>query len=98
MYANRKNLTAQELALRLNELESAVRAPRTGDRLKAAEGLAMYIARSAPSGQIANLAMLVISDLVEVRAKPDNPGGNEALEKRLGQLRAVLAESEGAGG
>lgn len=96
MYANRKNLTARELSLRLNELESVVRAPRTGDCLKAAEGLAMYIARSAPSGQIANLAMLVMSDLVEIRDKPDRLNGTDALDKRLAQLRTVLAQSKDA--
>jgi hypothetical protein len=90
VYANRKCLTVHELTLRLNELESVVRAPRTADCLKVAEGLAMYIARSAPSGQIANLAMLVMSDLVEIRAKPDKLNGTEVLDKRLAQLRTAL--------
>jgi hypothetical protein len=96
VYANRKNLTAHELTLRLNELESAVRPPLAIDRLKLAEGLAMYIARSAPSGQIANLAMLVMSDLAEIRSKPDRLAGNGTLEKRLAELRTVLAESKDA--
>ena len=98
MYANRKNLTARELTLRLNELESAIRGLRTSDRLKLAEGLAMYIARSAPSGEIANLAMHVISDLAEIRGKPDKLNGTEVLENRLEQLRTVLAQREDAGG
>jgi hypothetical protein len=61
--------------------------------LKMAEGLAMYIARSAPNGQIANLAMQVISDLIQIQTKPE---ANGSLEKTLLQLRNALGESAGA--
>jgi hypothetical protein len=54
-----------------------------------AEALAMYIARSAPSGQIANLAMQVMSDLIQIRS---NLEAGASIEKTLSQLRTALRE------
>ena len=83
-------LTANELMLRLTELEALMQAPMVDGHLKMAEGLAMYIARSAPSGQIANLAMQVMSDLIEVRTRPEADG---SIQKTLSQLRTALREA-----
>jgi hypothetical protein len=90
VYANRARLTANELTLRLRELEAAMQAPMVDGNLAMAEGLAMYIARSAPNGQIANLAMQVMSDLIQIRSKSE---ANGSLEKTLSQLRAALREA-----
>lgn len=90
MYANRAKLAPNELMVRLSELEALRRVPMTSGKLELAEGLVMYIARSAPSGQIANLSMQVMSALNEIRSKP---GANETLEKTLSQLRTSLSEA-----
>lgn len=50
----------------------------------------MYVARSAPNGQIANLSMQVLSALIQIRS---NPGANETLEETLSQLRTSLSEA-----
>ena len=91
MYANRAKLAPNELMVRLSELEALMRAPVTNGSLELGEGLVMYItARSAPNGQIANLAMQVMSALIQIRGKP---GANETLEKTLAQLRTSLSEA-----
>lgn len=90
MYANRAKLAPNELMVRLSELEALMRAPMTNGNLELCEGLVMYIARSAPNGQIANLAMQVMSTLIQLRRKP---GANETLEKTLSQLRTSLSEA-----
>ena len=87
MYANRARLTAGELMLRFSELEALTRAPMADGNLKMAEGLAMYVARSAPNGQIANLAMQVMSELIQIRSQPEADG---SLEKALSQLETAL--------
>jgi hypothetical protein len=67
-----------------------MRAPMSDRDLEMAEGLVMYIARSAPNGQIANLSMQVMSALNQIRSEP---GANETLEKALSQLRSALGEA-----
>jgi hypothetical protein len=59
----------------------------------ATEGLAMHIARSAPNGQIANLAMQVMSELIQIHSTPEADG---SLEKTLAQLRTALREASAA--
>jgi hypothetical protein len=76
--------------LRFTELEAMTRAPAVDGHLAMAEGLAMYIARSAPNGQIANLAMQLMSDLIQVRSKSE---ANGSLEKTLSQLGIALREA-----
>jgi hypothetical protein len=90
VYANRARLTAGELMLRFSELEALTRAPMVDGNLKMAEGLAMYIARSAPNGQIANLAMRAMSELIQMRSKPEADG---SLEITLSQLKTALGEA-----
>jgi hypothetical protein len=79
--------------LRFTELEAVTRAPTVNGHLRMAEGLAMYIARSAPNGQIANLAMQVMSELIQIQSKPEADG---SLEKTLAQLRTALREASDA--
>jgi hypothetical protein len=76
--------------LRFSELEALTRAPMVNGSAEMAEGLAMYIARSAPTGQIANLAMQAMSDLVQIRGRREADG---SLEKTLSQLRTALMEA-----
>jgi hypothetical protein len=76
--------------LRFSELETVVQAPSADGNLEMAEALAMYVARSAPNGQIANLAMQVISDLIQIRTKSQ---ANGSLEITLSQLRTALREA-----
>ena len=91
MYANRARLNAEELMLRCIELEAAMESPLVDGHLKMAEGLTMYIARSAPNGRIANLAMHIMSDLVQLRTRPE-PG--ERIRETLSQLRTALREAK----
>lgn len=90
MYANRAKLAPSELMVRLSELEALMRAPMADGNLEMAEDLVMYVARSAPNGQIANLSMQVLSALIQIRS---NPGANETLEETLSQLRTSLSEA-----
>jgi acid phosphatase family membrane protein YuiD len=90
VYANRARLTADELMLRFSELEALSRGPMVDGHLGMAEGLAMYIARSAPNGQVANLAMQVMSDLIQIRNKS---GVDASLQNTLSQLRTALTEA-----
>jgi hypothetical protein len=90
VYANRAKLTADELMLRLSELEAAIRALPADGNSRRAEGLAMYIARNAPSGPIANLAMRVMSDVIQHRGSAELNG---SLGATVSQLRAALEEA-----
>ena len=84
MYANRARLTPNELVLRLDELRTAIKSRTVDGNLYKAEALAMYIARSAPNGRIANLAMRAISAVGDLR---------KVREAQVdGQLEALLSE------
>jgi hypothetical protein len=75
--------------LRLDELEAAINSPIAEDNLYKAEALAMYIARSAPNGPVANLAMQVMSAAIDLRSgNPSQVNGN--LKDVLSQLRSAL--------
>jgi hypothetical protein len=91
VYANRTRATAKELMLRFGELEAVIRSPRAIGTLDKAEGLAMYIARSAPSGQVANLAMLVMSAAIDLRANRQ-PDADGRLDNTLSRLRTALEQ------
>jgi hypothetical protein len=92
-YANRSKLTVEEMMFRLDELEQLLQFPRVDGHAGKAGGLAMYIARSAPSGHIANLAMQVMSAASELRE------GNEAQTRAafntaLTELRLALRQAK----
>jgi hypothetical protein len=73
--------------LRFSELEAALQSPSVARNLVMAEGLAMYIARSAPNGHVANLAMRVMSELGQLRSTP-HPNGS--VHKAMSDLRSAL--------
>ena len=65
--------------------------PAQVDRAKAA---AVWIARHAPHGRVANLAMQLMSSLHETRGTEEIPGG---FRMALARLRAALQDIENAG-
>jgi hypothetical protein len=92
MYANRKNLSPAELIVRCDELVAVIGAPAAKDSADKAQALAMYIARSAPNGSIANLAMQVMSAAAHLRN--GNPqAANDTLRATLAQLQIALGEA-----
>jgi hypothetical protein len=64
--------------------------PAQVERAKAG---AVWIARHAPHGRIANLAMQLMSALHETRGTEEIPGG---FRMALARLRAALHDSENA--
>jgi hypothetical protein len=92
VYANRKSLTPGELMVRFDELAALIGAPAARDTVDKAQALAMYIARSAPNGTIANLAMQVMSAAVHLHN--GNPQvANDTLKAALSQLQIALSEA-----
>ena len=92
MYANRKSLTPTELIVRFEELEAVLHAPAAQDSVDKAQALAMYIARSAPNGAIANLAMQVMSAAVHLHNGSPQVA-NDTLKATLSQLQIALSEA-----
>ncbi len=90
MYANRANLTPTGLMLKLDELETALQPPIVNGK---AEMLAVSIARSAPSGLIANLAMQVMSAAICLRSGSVQDGDGR-LAKTLSELRTALKAAQ----
>src|SRR5688500_12136860 len=92
MYANRKSLTLGELIVRFEELEAVIRSADAHDSVDKAQALAMYIARSAPNGSIANLAMQVMSAAAHLGN--GNPHfANDTLHATLSQLQIALSQA-----
>jgi hypothetical protein len=90
MYANRTRLTTQELLLRLAELEAIMASPDQEANLEKAQALAMYIARSAANGQIANLAMQAMSAVKDLQSAREVQGDRKNLPAVLSELSAKL--------
>lgn len=78
---------------RLDELEASIRSPNLNGNLVKAEMLAVCIARSAPSGSIANLAMQVMSAAIHLR-KGTAPDANDSLAKTLPELRSAIEAAQ----
>ena len=93
MYANRAKLKPSELILRLDELELVLASPGAEGHLEKAEALAMYIARNAASGPIANRAMQLMSAAIQLRGA-DRPDAGDSLQQALSQLRAAFENIE----
>lgn len=93
MYSNRARLTPSELMLRLDELDAVIRLPKANGSLDKAAALAMYIARSAPNGHVANLAMQVLSAALQLQIN-DQPLADGSLIKTLSQLRTALQKAK----
>ena len=83
-----------ELLARLKEMEELLQFPGVAGHVVRATQLATSIAREAPHGRIANLAMRVISEAHALRdaalpLKPDRTGLNTVLWR----LRLALQEA-----
>ena len=70
------------------ELESLLFAPRNGSHVEKVNTLALQIARNAPDGRVANLAMRLMSAVHE--ARPHEPA--EQVSQGLATLRAAVEE------
>jgi hypothetical protein len=79
--------------VRFDELAAVIAAPDEQDTVDKAQALAMYIARSAPNGAIANLAMQVMSAAGHLRN--GNPQvGNDLLKATLSELQIALGKAK----
>ena len=78
---------------RLAEVEALLMPPLLPAQVERAKAGAVWIARHAPHGRIANLAMQLMSALHETRGTEEIPGG---FRMALARLRADLQDSEKA--
>jgi hypothetical protein len=78
---------------RLDELEAAIQSPNLNGSLVKAEMLAVHIARNAPTGPIANLAMQVMSAAIQIR-KGTARDANDSLAKTLPELRSAIEAAQ----
>jgi hypothetical protein len=93
VYPNRSKLTVEEMMFRLDELEQLLQLPKVDGHAEKADGLAMYIARSAPSGHIANLAMQMMSAATELREGYTGEM-RHAFDTTLTSLRLALHQAK----
>jgi hypothetical protein len=75
----------------LDEIEKLLRPPLVTQQLQRANQMLVSIARNAPQGGVANLAMQLMSALHESTAPQDLP---DAVPLLLARLRAALQETE----
>jgi hypothetical protein len=75
---------AEELRARFAQLDEWLKPPLIGTHVDRAKAAAIWIARNAPHGHIANLAMQLISALHNSPAALDTPGGYRMALARLG--------------
>jgi hypothetical protein len=85
-----------DLLSRLKEVEELLRFPGVSGHVERAGTLALSIARKAPNGATANLAMQVITEANALRrsALPVNPEGS-SLNSLVSRLRLALQEAKG---
>jgi hypothetical protein len=81
--------TPDELLARLAEVEALLMPPLLSTQVDRAKAGALWIARNAPHGRIANLAMQLMSALQDKRDAEDIPGG---YRMALARLRAALEQ------
>jgi hypothetical protein len=84
------NGNGEALRTRLVEVEDLLRPPLLPTQVDRAKAGAVWIARHAPQGRIANLAMQLMSALHESQSIDEVPGG---FRLALARLRAALEES-----
>jgi hypothetical protein len=77
---------------RMTQIEQLLRPPLVADQVAQANRLAVALARGAPDGQIANLAMQLVSAVHDARA--EEPQDAAWLRLALARLRAALEEQE----
>jgi hypothetical protein len=83
------------LVARFEELEELLKPPLVGEQVEKAKRAAVFIARHAREGQVANLAMQLMSALHDARGNDDVPGG---FRMALARLRAALESTVSGGG
>ncbi len=76
------------------EVDRLLTPPLLQTQVEQAKATAVWIARHAPHGRVANLAMQLMSALHETRGTEEIPGG---FRMALARLRAALQEIENAG-
>ena len=86
--------SAEALLARFAEIDRFLTPPLLPAQVDQAKAAAVWIARHAPHGRIANLAMQLMSALHETRGTEEVPGG---FRMALARLRAALQDHEKAG-
>jgi hypothetical protein len=84
----------EALRARFAEVDRWLTPPLLPAQVERAKSAAVWIARHAPHGRVANLAMQLMSALHETRGTEEIPGG---FRMALARLRAALQEIENAG-
>lgn len=79
----------EHLLERLDEMEALLAPPLIAERVEKAKATALFIARHARHGRVANLSMQLMSSLHDARAVEDVPGG---FRMGLARLRAALEQ------
>jgi hypothetical protein len=84
-----------DLLSRVKEMEELLHFPTVQGHIERASTLAVSIARNAPTGGVANLAMQVMSAAIELRrqggtAKPED----ERMGRTLERLRSALQDAK----
>jgi len=94
---SRRPRALDELLAQLKEMEELLQFPGVPGHVARAAELALAVARAAPSGRIANLAMRVISEAHAMREAPLGlrPDRTE-LNAALWRLRLALQEEKSA--
>jgi hypothetical protein len=79
---------------RLKELEKLLNFPSVGGHIEEASKLALSLARNAPNGKVANLAMKLLSEITIRRRRGMNPETDIVeLGTVVRLLRAALLEA-----
>jgi hypothetical protein len=84
-----------DLLSRLKEMEELLRFASVAGHLARAEALAISIARNAPNGRTADLAMQALSEMNRLR-RPGNAGllqNQGAIDQVLQRVRLALQEA-----
>ena len=84
------NRNSEALRARLAEVEELLKPPLLPAQVERAKAGAVWIARHAPQGRVANLAMQLMSALHESQGDDDVPGG---FRMALARLRAAFEET-----
>ena len=84
------NANGEALRARLAEVENLLQPPLLPAQVERAKAGAVWIARHAPQGRVANLAMQLMSALHESQGIDDVPGG---FRMALARLRAAFEET-----
>ena len=83
------NANTEALRARFAEVEEMLKPPLLPAQVERARAAAVWIARHAPQGRVANLAMQLMSALHETRGTDEIPGG---FRMALARLRAAIEQ------